>query len=101
MAKSLTAALGLLALLILTSSQEASACETCKLSGIICNADECNEVYTCNDVHIGNGGSNDCYVDYYGCTLSGGPCQWAASKIFPILMGKNQFLASISHAANS
>jgi len=82
----------------LAVSQVASACQTCKLAGFICNGyDDCNIVWTCDDVHFGGGsGKNDCDADYSGCFLNGGFCQWA-SKTSPL--EKDQALTPICHEA--
>lgn len=99
MANRLIAACGVLVLLILASPREAAACETCKLAGFVCSAyDDCNEVFTCQDVNFGHAGSNDCFVDYYGCYTGGGLCQWASQNSS---MEKIQVWAPTCHETNS
>lgn len=98
MGKRLVVFVGLLG--FLASSQVASACQKCKRAGFICNGyDECDVVWTCDEVHFGGGGGkNDCDADYSGCFLSGEFCQWAA-KTSPL--EKDQVFAPLCHETKS
>lgn len=92
-------AVGLL-FLALAAPHEAAACSKCAFGGNICSGlDQCDEVWVCQEVHFGKGGSNDCSVNSYGCDLSGGFCMWASNISSPV--EKPQVWAPVCHEKNS
>jgi hypothetical protein len=100
MGKLLATVVGAFILLVLASPREASACQSCQFGGYVCGIDQCNQVWVCQETHIGGGGYNDCYTDDFGCVLDGGRCQWASMDVRKAT-DDERFFASLSHAKSS
>ena len=71
-------AVSLLSLFALSTPRNASACDICKVYGIVCSADNCEFVVSCEPRSFGQNGYNDCYTDWGACYSGGGFCMWAS-----------------------
>ena len=78
MRRALTA-MGVLGLLAFMTPRQAEACSLCKYAGSICTADNCESVFTCQDVSFGRNSYADCWTDSGGCHLGSEFCRWASS----------------------